>query len=398
MLLVLTCSRLALSAAASPATPRSNPQPTSAAAAVTFRVYGYDEGLVGSSTANGHVIESNDHFVALPCFCVLSSLGGSEFQVKITYNGTSVTAPVWDVGPWNVDDNYWDPPEQRRWPDLPQGLPEAQAAYENDYNNGQDGWDRQVSSPGGIDIGDGTFADLGMTGSDWVDVTFLWLQPAQQRFDLPPLPDHWGDIPTVWEDERPPLDSAGPISDGRYGYVWETGHNVPDEILDYWYANGGWRTFGLPLSEFYREVHYDGTIRYVQIFERSILSLDLSGDTSPPLVIGDLLGYTTYINPEAAQPVEPFDNWASATYFPATGHSLQNGFKAYWESHGGLYVFGYPLSEEWSYTNEDGRKVVMQVFERARFEWWPDMVGTDAEITLGLLARELMIDKGWLDE
>jgi hypothetical protein len=169
-------------------------------------------------------------------------------------------------------------------------------------------------------------------------------------------------------------------------------------LLDFWHENGGWRILGLPLSEFHREVRYDGSIRFVQYFERSVLSIDLSGGTSPPLVIGDLLGYTSYIDPTADQPTPPFESRDNGVYFHETGHSLQNGFKGYWERNGGLLVFGYPLSEEWSYTHWDGRKVVVQVFERARFEWWPDAVGTDAEFTLGLLTRELLINRGWLDE
>ncbi|MGH9174768.1 MAG: SH3 domain-containing protein, partial [Vicinamibacterales bacterium] len=149
----------------------------------TWRVYGYQEGLVGYTTANGHVIQPEDFFVALPCFCVLSSRGGHEFQVQLTYNGKTVTVPVWDVGPWNTTDNYWDPPELREWQGLPQGMPMATAAYYDGYNGGKDGWGRTVGSPGGIDIGDGAFHALGMTGSDWIEVTFLWLEP--RRWELP---------------------------------------------------------------------------------------------------------------------------------------------------------------------------------------------------------------------
>lgn len=359
----------------------------------TWRVYGYQEGLVGYTTANGHVIQPNDHFVALPCWCALSSLGGHEFEVMLEYNGKTVIAPVWDVGPWNVEDNYWDAPEERTWAGLPQGVPQAQAAYFDNYNNGVDGWGRTIGSPGGIDIGDGTFAELGMKGSDWVNVTFLWKQPS--RFELPALPAGWEDIPTVWHDERPPLDPAPVIDDGRYGHIWETGHNVPLAMLHYYWANGGIATYGYPVSEFFREVRDDGTVRYVQYFERTILSLDITGGTDPPLVMSDLLGYSTYIDPDADQPVAAFTPTSSASYFPETGHSLQNGFKDYWEANGGLIVFGYPISEEWSETR-GGRKVVMQVFERARFEWWPDAVGTPAEITRGLLTIELLQYRGWL--
>jgi hypothetical protein len=54
-------------------------------------------------------------------------------------------------------------------------------------------------------------------------------------------------------------------------------------------------------------------------------------------------------------------------YFPETGKSIILGFKHFWETHGGLEIFGYPLTEE---IQEDGRTV--QYFERAVFEWWPE--------------------------
>jgi hypothetical protein len=360
----------------------------------TFRVFAHPEGLVGHTTANGHVIQPNDFFVALPCFCVLSSLGGNEFEVLIEYNGVSLVLPVWDVGPWNVEDNYWDPPELRTWSGLPQGMPQAQAAYEQGYNGGLDGWDREVLSPAGMDIADGAFAALGMTSSDWVNVTFLWLDDTP-RVELGPPPAPFEDIQTIWPDERPPLDPAPVIDDGRYGYIWETGHNVPLPLLEFWFANGGWQIFGLPISEFFREANGDGTTRLVQYFERSILSLSWSDETGAPVVTIDNLGYDTYIDPAAAEPVP----WTSTTdtllYVPETSHTISGPIKQYWETYGGMAVFGLPLSEAWT-TSRDGQTVVLQVFERARIEWWPGQAGTGLEFTLGLLTVEILERHGWL--
>lgn len=360
----------------------------------TWRIYGYQEGLVGHTTANGHVIQPEDFFVALPCFCALSSNGGNEFQVRLEYNGKSVTVPVWDVGPWNVSDNYWDPPEEREWQGLPQGMPMATAAYFQNYNNGLDGWDRKVTSPGGIDIGDGAFHALGMTGSDWVDVTFMWLEP--QRWELAALPSPYENIATVWWDERPPLDPAPVNYSGNFGYIWETGHNVPLPMLNHYWNTGGWRRYGMPISEFFREANSDGTVRFVQYFERAVLTLDLT-DPSAPVVRQDNLGYGANISADAARPVQTYVPHPNGIFFPETGHTVQNGFKAYWEQNGGLDVFGMPLSEEWSETTPEGRKVVMQMFERARLEWWPDRVGTDEEITRGLLGIELLRRRGLIE-
>ncbi len=142
--------------------------------APTYRIFATREGLVGRRTANGHIIQPRDRFVALPCWCVLSPKGTDQFKVRITYNGRSVVVPVWDVGPWNTRDDYWNP--NRRYSDLPVGMPMAEAAYYHGYNGGRDEWGRRITLPNGIDIADGTFwDDLGMTSSDYVYVTFLWL-------------------------------------------------------------------------------------------------------------------------------------------------------------------------------------------------------------------------------
>ncbi len=157
-------------------------------ASPVYTVYATREGLVGQTTANGHVIQTRDHFVALPSTKALCSNGGTEYEVRITYAGKSVVAPVWDVGPWNTRDDYWNSPSQRdMWQDLAQGMPEAQAAYQNGYNDGEDQFGRTVTNPAGIDLADGTFwDDLGMTDNDWVQVEFLFLSAGPVPSDTTP--------------------------------------------------------------------------------------------------------------------------------------------------------------------------------------------------------------------
>jgi hypothetical protein len=69
-------------------------------------------------------------------------------------------------------------------------------------------------------------------------------------------------------------------------------------------------------------------------------------------------------------------------YFEATGQELRDPFLRYWEEHGGLAMFGYPKTRVFEVR---GRKV--QYFERARFEYWPEHIGTQWEVQLGLLGR-----------
>jgi hypothetical protein len=165
-------SRVSLTADTAPATTAA------VRAAPTYRVPATREGLVGRRTANGHVIQPNDHFVALPSRRALNADDQTrDYKVRVCNprNGKCVEEPVWDVGPWNTRDDYWNPSNVRQnWQDLPQGKPEATAAYYQDYNNGHDQFGREVSNPSGIDLADGTWASLGMTGNDAVDVTYLW--------------------------------------------------------------------------------------------------------------------------------------------------------------------------------------------------------------------------------
>jgi hypothetical protein len=146
-------------------------------AAVTARVFATREGLVGGTTANGHVITTDDHFVALPSGRGLSPKGSDDYSVRVCNpaNGACLNQPVWDVGPWNTHDDYWSPSSSReQWRDLPQGRPEAQAAYDDGYHGGKDEFGRTVANPAGIDLADGTFADLGLKDNGYVDVSYLW--------------------------------------------------------------------------------------------------------------------------------------------------------------------------------------------------------------------------------
>lgn len=150
----------------------------------SYKVFATREGLVGGTTANGHVITSRDHFVALPSRRGLSSKDSGSYSVRVCAESTGrcAYAPVWDVGPWNTTDDYWNGGETRQsWSDLPQGLPQAQAAYQDDHNRGRDGFGRQVANPAGIDLGDGTFWDaVGLTNNAWTTVTYLWTGDGPQ--------------------------------------------------------------------------------------------------------------------------------------------------------------------------------------------------------------------------
>jgi hypothetical protein len=88
-------------------------------------------------------------------------------------------------------------------------------------------------------------------------------------------------------------------------------------------------------------------------------------------------------------------------FFPETGHSLRGSFQAYWEANGGLPRFGYPLTEEILEPDAGlGRPRVIQYFERARFEYFPEHAGTAYEVQLGLLGVAILnrFSVDWQDQ
>ena len=142
-----------------------------------YRVFATREGLVGGTTANGHRVKPRDLFVALPSRRALSPRDTSDYSVRVcAANGRCAYAPVWDVGPWNTRDDYWNGPDRRQdWRDLPRGVPQAQAAKAANHNRGKDQFGRPVRNPAGIDLADGLFWDaLGLRDNAWVTVDYLW--------------------------------------------------------------------------------------------------------------------------------------------------------------------------------------------------------------------------------
>ena len=154
-----------------------NPPDVSSPGVLQSRVFATRIGLVGHQTANGHQVAANDRFAALPSRRGLSARDTGDYTVEVCASPVRCTwTPVWDVGPWNTTDDYWNPPTTRQsFADLPTGRPEAQAAFTDGYNNGRDGFGRRVRNPAGIDLADGTFRDdLGLTDNTWVTVSYLW--------------------------------------------------------------------------------------------------------------------------------------------------------------------------------------------------------------------------------
>jgi murein DD-endopeptidase MepM/ murein hydrolase activator NlpD len=164
--------------------------------------------------------------------------------------------------------------------------------------------------------------------------------------------------------------------DPNVRFYAETGHTLSGVFLDLYRRTGNaGEVLGLPLTEGFPQQLADGSIYVVQYFERARMEWHPTVGSSGSVALGalgsGLLAGRTF---DRAAPVATARNRA---YFAETGHTISNGFLAYWKAKGGLAQFGYPLSEE---MGEDG--VTVQYFERARFEYHSDLSATPYAVQL----------------
>ncbi len=158
-------------------------------------------------------------------------------------------------------------------------------------------------------------------------------------------------------------------------YFAPTGKTVSGYFLDT-FQRYGLDRIGYPLSN---EQQENG--RTVQYFERVRM------EYHPELVSKGFGVLMTRLGADMTQnapfaPVASFQANPARTYVPQTGHSLAEPFRSYWNNNGGLQLFGYPISEPMT---QDG--LMVQWFERARFEYHPELKGTGQEIELTQLGR-----------
>lgn len=96
----------------------------------------------------------------------------------------------------------------------------------------------------------------------------------------------------------------------------------------------------------------------------------------------------------AVLPVMSRSHAADERCFRETGQCISGRFRVYWEQHGGLPVFGYPITparEEFS--AETGQVYLIQWFERARFELHPENP-PPYDVLLGRVGADVLREKG----
>ncbi|HET9624749.1 MAG TPA: hypothetical protein VFP84_25455 [Kofleriaceae bacterium] len=106
------------------------------------------EGQIGDITSTRMIIKPDSMFVALPHPRALGRM------VEVRYHDRALVVPVLDVGPWNIDDDYW--------------AHDARPASERGH-----GYFRKPVNTAGIDLSDPVFAALGLPDNDDVEWRFV---------------------------------------------------------------------------------------------------------------------------------------------------------------------------------------------------------------------------------
>jgi hypothetical protein len=144
----------------------------------------------------------------------------------------------------------------------------------------------------------------------------------------------------------------------EFKFFDETGHNVKGEFLKFYNNNpNSTLVFGYPISE--QITSKDG--RTVQYFQRARFELrtDLPDGQKVQLT---LLGRETYTGTSPLNVYNPF----ACRLYTETGFPICFAFLEFFDKYGGLSQFGYPISYFEYHDN-----ILVQYFEKARFEWQP---------------------------
>lgn len=143
-------------------------------------------------------------------------------------------------------------------------------------------------------------------------------------------------------------------------YFSETGHSVSGDFLKtYESATDPGLIYGYPITE-----AFEKDFRIIQYFERA--RFELRPENPPELrVVISPLGYLLHdFSPSLPGPVR----MPGCQYIPEAGFYVCYQFLEFFNTHGGAAQFGYPIS---NHEIRGGR--VVQYFQRARFEWHPEL-------------------------
>ncbi len=182
----------------------------------------------------------------------------------------------------------------------------------------------------------------------------------------------------------------------RTVYIPETGHWIDGYFLDLWRTSGGANSFGNPITpeitldnghivqyyeyarfEYWPEGDQFGNVVLLGRIGEELRPVAIRRETPGPQIVSkdrrvstgqafaatlELRAMTRAWLPLPANAAT--QDSATRRYVPETGHTVSNGFKAFWEATGEAAYLGNPLTEEYTV-----KGATYQVFERGQLAW-----------------------------
>jgi len=156
---------------------------------------------------------------------------------------------------------------------------------------------------------------------------------------------------------------AAQQQDSTSQYFAETGHNVSGEFWTYYQSipNASF-VFGAPITEQFTDPVSGHLVQY---FQRSRF------EYAPEKPVGQHVQLTSvgsYVSEHTSSDgLVPVFAPIGCRYYVETGVSLCYAFLDFFDQNGGESIFGKPTSSYLYYNDR-----IVQYFERARFEWYPE--------------------------
>ena len=184
-----------------------------------------------------------------------------------------------------------------------------------------------------------------------------------------------------WVQER--YDGVGTNMLGHFSLVneYHGWHEIVDYVIDHTDTELWITEIGINHPPMDKSEKADGILEYID---------QLPVDRVGGVLIFTLGRGTDWPQYEVTERMVPvFAGRDDCRFFAPTEEFLCGPFKQFWERHGGLPIFGYPITAE--ATGAEGETI--QFMERSRFEWregvWPEQF----DILLGHLGWEMVNDR-----
>ena len=233
------------------------------------------------------------------------------------------------------------------------------------------------------------------------DLSATRTSDTENWVELPVSPTHDGMVPISLPPRSVTTLRARMTTSGSGTCFPETGTCLGDTFASFWQDNGGLAVLGFPITSAVLESVEGGAAYTVQYFERQRLEWHPENAGTPYEVLLGRLGVLLLSLKGRDWTTEPRGDPLSEHYFSETGHAILPEFWDYWSRYGlqlgdpgvslreSIALFGYPITEPRILTNSSGDAVLIQWFERARFEYHPaNPVLYD--VLLGRLGNELL--------